>query len=323
MTDGRFETTLDLRPNGWDTRHHWTKAHAPFRGDAEHVRDHMERESCPFHDLRADGCFQPEYAGLGVEGDTIAPGKLVKRPDGNRFAHGGSLVQPRSRGVGGLPIPHDVEPAPQQKLSPTSHLPWKTGTKRNGPFGAYEYMTVANEAGPRPEPMKFFNTGKAAGLIGSPTKHYPEPFPESSNGRKPFRLAAGVARRKDIVGPAPPCPPMDVKPPKRSSTAPRPPYHANKPLQGTFSAHPGYIPDPWAPAAIKWERRPLFTYAAKSKRSMPIQVPWRAGTDAAEAVRPPVDTVNSLMHSTTAVTARGRPLDGERTLLRSSVPMRV
>jgi len=320
MTDGRFEASVDLRPRGWDHRHHWSKSHTQFSCDQTHVRDHMERESCPFHDLRADGCFQPEYSGSGPDAVRYDPDTLVKRPDGNRFATGGLAVQPRSRGIGGLPIAHDVEPAPRAKLpaAPMSN-PWKGGVKpANGAFSTYEYLATTGDAPPRGDAPKFFNTGKALGLIGGQPKHYPEPFQDPSHhSRTGFRLAAGVANIKNVIGPTPPCPPLE-KQPKRSSTAPRPPYHVNRPLQGTFSSFPTYIPDPWCAPSLRSERRPIFTYAAKSKRSMPIAVPWRAGTTAAEPLKTSPEAVENMASSLASVTVRGRQNFGERTLLRAS-----
>ena len=322
MTDGRFETTLNLRPNGWDSRHHWTKTHRPFCNDPEHVADHMERESCPFHDLRADGCFQPEYAGLGLDAKRLSPQELVRRKDGNRFATGGATAQPRSRGVGGLPIAHDVEPA-SGPASPASArplvvgAPWKGTGKPPGAFSTFEHMTSAADSGPRGIAPPFFNTGKATGVIGAPALHYPEPYQNPQPyGRKPFRLSAGVARRKDVIGPAPPCPPPEA-PPRRSATAPRPPLmQSAKSSFGTFSHYPPYIPDPIPNAPLRSGKRALFTYAAKTKRTMPIEVAWKHGTQASEAPKPPADTVTSLAGTLGRAAERGRPNVNEVTLLR-------
>jgi hypothetical protein len=262
------------------------------------VMDHMERESCPFHDLRADGCFQPEYAGLGVAGSRVDPDLLVKRPDGMRLATAGQGSQPAYRGVGGRPISFDGVPAGTSADVAVSRSgrPWTTTKKFRDLFSSFEHMAALQAAPGKPKKVKSFNTGFVPELIGRPQKHVPVPYADPSHhSRPPFRLRAGSAHRN--IMPERAEPPVTAEEyvkrtlsPKRPRTAsaPRGPYIACKPYKGTFQSFPEYIPDPWAPAGIKTNRRPLFTYAAKTKRCMPISVPWKAGLTSAEPPLPPV-----------------------------------
>lgn len=317
MTDGRFDSSFNMRPGGWDSRRHWTKTHAPFATDPEHIRDHMERESCPFHDLRADGCFQPEQHDHGPDFGTKRPEELMRRKDGNPMTTGAGVRQHRGRGMGGLPIPEDVEPAGVAAPPPAAggHGPWKSGGGKLGAFSTPGYVPAAPLAPVRGEAPKAFHTGKGIPAIGAPVKHHPEPYKDPKPyGRPTFRLGAGLAKRKDVIGPAPPCPPMEKKP-KRSATAPRPVFTANKSITGAFSHVQPHIPDPVPQPKLKTGKWALFTYAAKTKRCMTVEVPWKAGTTAAEAPRPPADVVANLNRTTGNVTMRGKPQLGQVNLL--------
>lgn len=307
MTEGRFETLHNLRPGGWDTRRHWAKVHQPVAADVYHVQDHMERESCPFHDLRADGCFQPEYGGLGVEGANFRPQDIVKRPAGNAFSAGSLGVQPRERGVGGLPVPLDTEPGDHQNaVKARSGRPWTATGESKGLFSVHPYMsaeTIPRDVAPVP---KFFNTGKAA-LIGSPTKHHPSPYQEPRPyGRPAFRLSAGSVQRKP--DPAPPVLPPEPTAPKtkRSQSAPRRPYVAPVTSFGTFSRYPEYIAQPYSEASLRSERRPIFTYAAKTKRSMPIAAPWKTGVTSSEPVKVQGGALHAARQLVASASMRGR-----------------
>ena len=102
MTEGRFETSYNLRPKGFDNRKFWAtgeaykddppvglestrsatgRTHPRKQYGCEH--DHRQRESCPFHDLRAQGCFQYEMDARGPHTGVLEPGKLTARPAGS------------------------------------------------------------------------------------------------------------------------------------------------------------------------------------------------------------------------------------------------
>ena len=326
MTQGRFDTIHNCRPlvGGtipWDTRKHWTTYHAGHNhldkyGCAE---DHQQRESCPFHDLRAGGQFQYEYWGAGVGGKTHDPRVLNKRSDARGMVHGlDGGAGPK--GVGGTSIPQDTDPgAPQVPLTrPCQTAPWtKPDPLKRGLFGTYEYIPDPadargaadgkhpNAAGPlaslkRSKPV----TGDGSGDGHSPTKPLPpfaagsksvpylarplphgdEPFNDKMNYGRVGHFASGLAKtiqdsRHDYV----PCPPQNASPKKRS--------HSHKPFFGakapgdTFGGPIEYIPTPYDLGKPAKSTHHIFTWWTHSKWSMPTHVPWSTGKKTAEPLK--------------------------------------
>lgn len=292
MTDGRFETVHNCRPPGWDTRNFWAKNH-----HCECAQDHMERESCPFHDLRALGCFQPEYGLRGPYNEPHTPMHLNKRPDGRGMKAGAGTTS-QHFGVGGGLIPFDTDPHgdPFKKARGTGSKPWAcTAPKMSkgvfgpvGPIGPVpppaappaDAEPMIAPAGPVKAP---FRGGKGGWSAAAP--HMPDPYGVAPPAKHPFRLSTGKPK---AVPHHPAMSPATKEVPKsagRLPMLPRPVFDGKKPLHGTFNYFQEHMPQPWAPAAIKKEPRPIFTYEARSKRDMPIRVPWTHGQKTMEAIR--------------------------------------
>ena len=196
MTQGRFETIYNCRPDGWDDRNFWTKHRtkglAVLRGP--HEKDHMERESCPFHDLRAEGCFQPEYWGPGVMSRTIDPAHLTGRGKGGRLLRTGVWRPHKGVGCGGTLIPEDTAPGqpPKLLLRGQQDRPWtSTGAKRAA-FSIPPYMTVPPAAPLVPPVEASFHTNFHVQYPYVPYEHQADEYvPATSQGRIDFRLKAG------------------------------------------------------------------------------------------------------------------------------------
>lgn len=292
MTEGRFEASPSAHVNdAWHERNFWTKHNrAAARMFHPHQRDLMERESCPFHDLRADGCFQYERHGAGDPGLNIDPDKLTRRPDGKRLQFGS--VKSKRFGVGGIVMPEDTAPpAEQVTLSRrTDSRPWTTtSTGKTNLFSTFGYVALPPGSGdpllPPSHPIAgAFKCGRAIQPI-SPHAHLPDGYVKQDLGRPPFRLKAGVPRvlpdsrlRHAPEGPA-------VR--ARSATTYQRPTFVDrvKSISGTFNQHPEHLPEPWAPPSLRSNRRPIFTYHTHTKRSMPVTVLWETGTKDPQAIQ--------------------------------------
>jgi hypothetical protein len=276
----------------------------------------MQRESCPFHDLRADGCFQPEYQGQGVGGHVIDPMRLSKRPDGNRL-HFGLPGQLAIYGLGGEAIPLDVDASgkPPKAARECSSRPWtSTGKPNNGfpprsPATNEAAVAPPQEAPPAPPPFRSGGKGswKAAipyvpvGVLRPPTARV-------------SRFTTGVVHptvdpRLSFVPPRSESTKRSKSPPKRAASASvrsaRPVFDVRKPLHGTFGFYPAHMPEPESSGATEWRRRPIFTYHTQSKRSMPIVAPWTTGL--ATAAPAPLGGPSSLeIDRASAPASRGR-----------------
>lgn len=265
MTDGRFEATNSIRPNNWDQRFLWSERPQFQKLDPEIRYD----ESCPFHDLKADGCFQPEY-GLMHDNDVrMSPGKLVKRPDGNRMKMGGP--QPKHNGMGGYLIPVDAA-APRALSAPKLQgKPWGTGGKI-GLFSKPGYVPC-----PEGEKDRSLTASRApfrnATKLGAPVPYMPDDRKLGPKSNQ-WRLSAGTYKPKDLPAVLPALPPKAEASPKEQQPLRRAPFR-NPHNGGAFGQHPTHMPTPYTdyPDARR-AGGPLFTYAAKSKRTPPIQVPW-------------------------------------------------
>lgn len=347
MTEGRFETTFNLRPKGFDNRKFWAtgesyKDDPPFEMAASrsatgktHPReqygcehDHRQRESCPFHDLRATGCFQYEMDARGPHTQMIEPGRLTARPSGNGVRTRGPGETSTARGCGGDAIPFDTD-VPQGLGPPRGGGPWtrtgKTGPLSRGLFSTYEYMpgdfndrpNNNFSKGPGGLAMPFRSGGKP---LGRPFPHHPDNYPSAPLAPAHWRLragksadvhrfphipeggpaggdAAGKERRRDISL-------------KADNLPRRGPYVANKPHGGTFSNFRPHLPDPVPVKQIRDYRPPIFTYHAHQKRQNPIIVPMTYGPQTAnpDIVPHGISSIELGTQNTARATVRSLPV---------------
>lgn len=330
MTEGRFETVYNLR-GPFDQRNFWTKTRErPYHADQHHTRDHMERESCPFHDLRAEGAFQPEYWGPGVGGTVIAAERLVTRAGGKPIItstghHNDQL------GCGGMLIPCDTDPGRPQLpiVRRVDNRPWCATRKKTDPFSVPPYVTVPPPPKVIPPVEPFFHTGKTVPYLNKAYPFRPDEYGVRVPPAKPdFRLKTGKAPFKLD-------PRLKVEPgeatkiraksagTKKRQPIPRTQFHAMSTLTGTFSAFPHHIPEPYDEGSVKTTRRPLFTYHTHTKRSMPVAAPWGTGLHTAEPVLQGSAAAAAkasalLLRRATSAPAARRQLDASRDSLGST-----
>ena len=290
MTQGRFETLCNCRPSGFDERKFWAKD----RKDGKEYgceKDHRQRESCPFHDLRADGCFQPERWGAGVGSTTnIAPKDLFQRPRGGKpFA---TSVNRRHAmvGCGGMLLPVDTVPGKAIAFHARSYdaRPWTSTQKMTKLFSRAPYMSVPPPEKIVPPVEPPFRTSKSVTATEAHFEHIPDEYGKRVTAERPaFRLKAGKVpfRLDPRLRFEPGAERQDAKQKKPRRTIPRTTYFVNNRMQGTFSAFPHYLSTPYSEPKISSERRPIFTYATKTKRTMPVGAPWHAGLSTAEPKR--------------------------------------
>lgn len=292
MTDGRYESIAAKRPAGFDSRLLWTQTHPQFRSIDAEVRF---KESCPFHDLRASGQFQPEPV-LPVDNHRIiAATDLCKRPAGHLMNTG--TAKNANFGCGGSIMPEETEPLPPPPLPKRSGAPWTTTAKAAPLFSAPEYVSCPPIAPLRPPVEPPFHTGAAGSKMGLPFPYMPDDAKKPAPPRV-FRLKAGTF--KPATAPAATLPALDattyVNPlhdraartterKQRKALKPRQPYVDSRSLLGTFSQYPRHIPEPYHEASLRKPRGgTLFTYWAKSKRCAPIAVPWTSMVQTGEPV---------------------------------------
>jgi len=282
MTQGRFDTTYNCRPDQWDDRLHWTNHHHTYGCE----KDHQERESCPFHDLRAGGQFQYEYCGTGVGGTQKYPHTLNNRSDAKHMLHGLG----KGSGVGGVSsIPYDTDPGgPQSKLArPLNHTNWGGASRlKNGLFSAPEYMSEGERkkkalppvAGAG-APLAPFSAGAKHAPFTKAIPHSAGPYNKGLDQGRIFHFKCGTARPLDDSRTKHmPCP--DAVGDKSPRDVPRP-FYAGKAPGEPFNGPLEQLPEPYSEAKIKSGKRPIFTWATKSKASMPTHVSWSTGKQSA------------------------------------------
>lgn len=284
MTQGRFDTTHNCRPNKWDDRLHWTNHHHAYSCE----KDHQERESCPFHDLRAGGQFQYEYCGTGVGGTLVEPHTLNKRSDARHMVHG----MGKGSGIGGFgSIPCDTDPGgPQSKLSrPLGNTNWGGSSRlKNGLFSSPEYIPEGERDGKKKAlppvapggPLPPFSAGsKHVPFTKGAIPHSAGPYQKGLDPGRNFHFKCGVAKPLDDSRTKHmPCPDSDAD---RSPRDPTRPFYVGKAPGDPFNGPLEHLPEPYSEAKIKNSKRPLFTWATKSKFSMPTHVSWSTGKQTA------------------------------------------
>ena len=268
MTDGRFEAMNSVRPSTFDNRKFWTDK-GRFPGCKE---DHRLRESCPFHDLKAAGCFQPESCSDSYN-PRVSPVQMVRRRHGNPF-NACSGTRGKNMGVGGLPLVEDVVPTGPTRGFRGGSLP--AGKSKRGLFSVPPYV---------PCPTVGLNVKR----IDTANPHFsvtmqksdlclPSPFMDRGGDRtaKPitFRLKAGKyksARLADVLHPVS----VSRQSPKVKIGTRRSPFSDFKPMKGTFAFFPPYIAAPFNDKTLHTRTvRPMLTYSTKTKSTAPVQVPW-------------------------------------------------
>lgn len=321
MTQGRFETSFNLRPKGWDNRKFWASGTDGYRDDPPpgfqksatgrtHARtarscdhDHRLRESCPFHDLRGTGgLFQPEEDLGGPHANPIEPDRLTARPTGQALRMNGVGEKSNSRrGVGGGLLPCDTDIAAGTGPA-RGGGPWtksaRAGTLSNGLFSTFEHMPgdftlrPANVFGSEKGGLvAAFRSGtKSVGAIGGHPAHLPDIYPAGARQAAHWRLRTGKAPDAYRFPHAPEggAPGGDEagKGRRREIAArmrDRPmPFSGDKSVGGTFSKFPPHLPDPVPLKQIREYRPPIFTYHTHVKRNNPVIVPWTTGPQTAD-----------------------------------------
>lgn len=286
MTEGRFETVHNLRPKNWDNRRHWTNWHHLY--DCE--EDHIARESCPFHDLRAGGQFQYENWGSGPYAVPTAPDHVTRRADGDRmdFAPG-----PGTNLGGWGDIPLDTEAGRPTK---TSALPRSTAmfTKKKplhrGLFSQYEYMpegppvdrlakndraALAGRVRSNDGNGGGIKAGGPGGYIGQPGEYVLDPYNDKINRGRIGHFKTGPVKHDN-----PPW--MPDGEPDRKATHHHGPFLAGKSSSLHINGDTEWIPDPYDSGRIKSDRHPFRTWHTRTKWSMPTDAPWSTGMTTAE-----------------------------------------
>jgi hypothetical protein len=373
MTQGRFDSTHNCRPlvggtTPWDTRNHWTVKHHPVgpttnhKSDGEWGQDLRERESCPFHDLRAGGQFQYEYWGAGVGGKVCDPRVLNKRSDARGMVHGLDSG-PGPKGVGGGGVPQDTDPgAPQVPLTRKCQTaPWtKPDPLKRGLFGTYEYIpdpadgnpagrlkggpggssgqgtrgTATGPDGPadgstgpgskRSHSLPPFAAGsKAVPYLARPHPHGDEPFNDKINYGRIGHLAAGVAKPiADSRRDYTPCPPTDLVKKKFNHK----PFLSAKAPGATFGGPIEYVPSPYDVGRPEKSIHHIFTWWTHSKWSMPTHAPWSTGKKTAEPIRGAALDLSQgaapMLLNSTVASPHKQTIGSEAALLQRPEPVR-
>lgn len=300
MTEGRFETTHNLRPKNWDNRRHWTNWHHLYDCEA----DHIARESAPFHDLRAGGQFQYEYAASGPYEAPIEPDALNRRKAGDRmdFSPGRGTAL---RGFGDIPL--DVEPGRPADPNLVDRL---TGmhTKRDplarGLFSSPPYMPeggVVDGDGDSRLARTYDGSGgpgmKAGGPVnfsGQPAQYIPDPYKDKPIGGSRARFAVGPIK----YGFPEWMPEGEVVRRKKKNT--NPPFLAGKTnhVKESLGGDMEWIPDPYDKPKNRAAPPHFRTWHTRTKWSMPVSAPWSTGLATAEPrVGPRMDLTDNNLPS--------------------------
>ena len=268
------------QPHPREGQPHWASFNrSPAYSFRKFDTETRQKESCPFHDLRAEGQFQPEIYCIG-SGNARPDPNFLLRKEGPRMKC--SLSTGPHIGAGGGLIPYDTTPAPPA-LRPKTDRPWAT-SKKGGLFGThlYEPTGVAAEQ-PRAPPAskQHFQAGKVPQKM-APYEHMADGHFVDEK-KKPFRLLCGrgpgLFDRHLYKGS------RQVSPAETKVTRPTfiPPVQAKRHHGNTFGRYPPYMPNqapednmPRKPA--KRQLKPIYTWATKTKRAMPIRYACTANT---------------------------------------------
>lgn len=216
--------------------------------------------------------------------------QLTARPEGHRFHMGKATgATEKWNGIGGDFMPTEVGPsmeALKRPEKPVDPRPWATAVHNK------YFSTPAHIPDPvteKPKPMKgaFFNAGGVAREIGKPVQHVSTQYIPL---QQPSRPLHHLNCSKPQTPKLPPVMPQmsgsasDFDSPRGS---PRVPRHKTKPFRkrevfcdsaryakGTFTQFTPYLPDPIPTRELPVSQPAFYTVHAKSKRTVPILVPW-------------------------------------------------
>ncbi len=308
------------------------------KGYAEWNKDLHERESCPFHDLRAGGQFQYEYAGAGVGGRTQDPRVLNKRSDARGMVHGlDNGTGPK--GVGGRGVPQDTDPgAPVTSLARKCQTaPWtKPEPLKRGMFSTYEYIPDpadgSGRVSKRSNSLPPFAAGsKSVPYLARPHPHGDDAFTDKIHDKLAFsfgrvgHLAAGVPKAlNDSRHEYTPCLPQETMKKKFNHK----PFIGAQAPSATFGGEGqiAYVPSPYDIGRPEKNNHHLFTWWTHSKWSMPTHAPWSTGMQTAEPLRGDGLDVSQgaapkLLNSTIAASHK-QTIGSEAALLQRPDPVR-
>lgn len=276
MTEGRFETVHNLRPKNWDGRRHWTNWHHLY--DCE--KDHLQRESNPFHDLRTGGQFQYEYGTGGEYQVPIPPNRLNNRPDGDRM----DFSKGRGTQIGGLgDIPLDVEagrPTKHNKHPGRTVMFSKKNPLNRGLFSTYPYIPdpfddTAITSGPTRSGDSGIRTERVD-AFGSAPEWISDPYNDKIDRGRVFHLKTGPLKYRPEDRP----PWIPEGEPKKRKKRACGAFYAGKPCGIINDIE--WIPDPTCDKGLKKHSRHLRTWHTRTKWSMPTHAPWTSGKITAE-----------------------------------------
>lgn len=288
MTSGRFEASFTQSTNQkWHARDFFTK-HNTVGGKAFRFaeKEMMDKESCPFHDLRADGCFQPMHAEGGQHSPKVLPDRFFNRSGMVAFHTGtAGWRDGKIAGISGVPLALEVVPPAKQETvaRKCDCRPWGGG-KGKDVFSTFPYIaappSTAAPASPR-ETLKPFVIGGSSAW-NDKVIHLPD-LTSKPSPRPAFRLKAGAVR-----------PPYDSRQqyvPEGPTSLPKTPRTARvnhrgvfkNPVRDCFNKPAPYLSQPEPTPEIKSARRPFLTYETRTRRCMPVQVPWESGTKEAQS----------------------------------------
>lgn len=289
MTEGRFETSYNLRNTTFEGRASWTDS-KKHKLDAEHARFHKEQESCPYHDLRANGCFMPhDWDGAQENTETLSAQQVMARPNGSSMKM--AMGRNKNTGCGGAIMPDDTDPLPAVPPSKVNNTPW-TSTGKSQQFSTPQYISAPDLPKPKSQYEPPFHTGASNTTLGKPFAFVPGDCSRKMPPPPAFRLKAGTYKGVQL----PPVARLSALSAKKLTEASGPqsapkkrktefkkrePYVDAKTLRGTFGRVDAHVPTPYEDVKMNAERHfTMFTYATKSKRGQPIQCAWDSAPNA-------------------------------------------
>eukprot|EP00796_Vickermania_ingenoplastis_P008986 gene8986-6308_t len=289
MTEGRFETVHNLRPQNWDHRRHWTNWHHLY--DCE--EDHLARESCPFHDLRSGGQFQYENWGGGPHAQPIEPQHLNNRKAGDRmdFAPGRGT---NTGGWGDMPLDTDPGRPQEPNIVPrltnmhTKKNPLYRGLFSDPPYmpngendgetdlrGAEEGHHAGDNIFPANRRCGYMKAGGNHPYIGQPAEYIVDPLNDRPDQGRIYHFNTGTVKHDFPQW-------MPEGEPKRRRKKKYGPFLAGKPNSFNIGGECEWIPDPYDKGKIRFDKRPFRTWHTRTKWSMPTYAPWSTGLSTAE-----------------------------------------
>ncbi|KAJ9454569.1 hypothetical protein DIPPA_29842 [Diplonema papillatum] len=277
MTEGRFESRTHTGPLPRDFNSHWATHNRhvtfPFRKFDAETR---QKESCPFHDLRAQGQFQPEIYNTDDTTGLPDPNYFHRPGGGGMNTH---LRTGPADSCGGGALALDTAPLPPSGKARRDR-PW-TG-KGVDAFSSYPYQPLGPPTAAAAKPFQagaHFHAGKPP-TKAAPYEHIGPGDSGALRPPKPCRLRAGKCGGL-FDGNIHSGPQMVTVPPPRVAKPliAKPTTNLRTNLHNTFGTYPPHMPsEPHGDDMGKRKRqlKPIYTWANRTKRSMPISATWHA-----------------------------------------------